>query len=812
MNLTGKLRTPYFPSDKYPEHWGPFELHTMVPYDTGLSLRPLEVAHYQIVMEYKPTNKSIIVGFDDFAPAWPVDQAFSDKALQRRDRYREMAQFRALVQIKKLKYLSAEGVEQLRDAGADVSEEACRQGLWIAVYGKYYNYPRYDPGKNAKQLIQVQAIHQGESQIERRLHITSMDPRTAVRSFLYFERIKLVRFIEHVSREDDGRTDIRDRSIEWFVKKMMEMFPTDETSIPEKRDNYRGARRHTSEARHVFVCHAEWLFTQTTIYQGAEKHMSKKVLKGWADLAPRMREIAATEGRAGWGVWDAVWDKEDFTGRYKKNKYKLKYYLKVIDSEKSQDKSTPSSSRSGRSLGRPNRVDKGKGRATTVDEEQYTYRWIPDPLSDEDDGGISLDEAEQADRAKRPRMASSQDGGPSRTQQTRSSPSLGDQDDRISSSLTRDHYQPSPSMGTRTPSSIRNFATTSQIRGSARESLPRTPSSSGRNPSSSWRFTSQKGPSITPATSHTSLGAKSLNPPAQARTPPPPPPPPQASNVIYISSDDEFSGLTADVARSSIAPKNEVIDITDSPSEARDESMRAVSEMGDLEDLDDTPMQAYDDDEPAYPRQRTSVLRETVIAETPPRENRPQPSSGRLESPQVEEEISDSQEDYNSSDSESKYGPPAPRPLSPKRQKLERLRALNEQIISFAPHVVSTVYAPHTWKPWVCDYPSQRLKPGSDPNLARTILCSFKIDLKDPSLAVQRLLNDDPKDSEFLKHLQTKPCVFKGPTDELAVEIFQRVVELHREEHYRDWGVRQVITDNGAGPRAHFVPLDDSED
>ncbi|KAG8680679.1 hypothetical protein FRC11_002136, partial [Ceratobasidium sp. 423] len=96
MNLTGELRTPHFPSEKYPEHWGPFELHSMVPYDRGLT--SLEVNHYQIVIDYKPTNKSVVVGFDDFAPAWPMDRDEDPppQAIKRRDKYREMAQFRAL--------------------------------------------------------------------------------------------------------------------------------------------------------------------------------------------------------------------------------------------------------------------------------------------------------------------------------------------------------------------------------------------------------------------------------------------------------------------------------------------------------------------------------------------------------------------------------------------------------------------------------------------------------------------------------------------------------------------------------------------
>ncbi|KDN44665.1 hypothetical protein RSAG8_05430, partial [Rhizoctonia solani AG-8 WAC10335] len=961
MNLTLEQETPHFPSDKYPEHWGPFELHTMVPYDRGL--KALEVTNYQIVIEYKPANSLVVVGFDDFAPAWPMDRdaELSHKAIRRRDKYREMAQFRALVKIQKVKHLSAEGIEQLRDAGADVSEEACRQGLWIAVYGKYDNYPNYQPGKNAKHLISVQVIHQDESQTVRNLYIASMDPRTAVRSFLYFERIKLLRFIEDVSKKDNGRTEIEDRSIEWFVNKMMEMFPTDETSVPEKRDNYRGARRHRSEARHVFVCHAEWLLAYTRVHLGTDRQISRAILEEWVSLAPRMRELAAREGRAGWGVWDAVWDKVDFTEWFKKEQDKFKYYLKVLSLEERQEKSTASSSRSERYAVRSTRPDKGKGRATTADEEHYAYRWIPDPISDEeeddggisldeaeqagrakrprispnqdvgpsgaqltrsspslgelgdrissslsrdhyqpspslgragwgvwdavwdkvdftewfkkeqdkfkyylkvlsleerqekstasssrseryavrstrpdkgkgrattedeehyayrwipdpisdeeeDDGGISLDEAEQAGRAKRPRISSSQDVGPSGAQLTRSSPSLGELGDRISSSLSRDHYQPSPSLGTRTPSSGRNPTATSQFHGSARGSFPRTPSSSGRNPSSSWMFTSQKGPSPpTPATSRKSLETRLPLLSAQAR-----PQPSETTDIIYVSSDDDdIPMLTANVARSSIAPKSEVIDITDSPSEDGDESMRAVSEVGEIEDPPPQDRDGYD--EPPYPRQRTSVPRETVVGETPPPGSRLQPSSGRPESPPIEE-VSDSQEEFDSSDSESKYGQPVPRPPTPKRQRVERLKELNDKILLFAPLVHSTAYAPQTWKPWRCNYPTQRLRPGCDPKAAHMIPCTFEIDLRRPSLEVKRLLNQDPGDAELLGHLLTVPCIFRGPTDELPVAIFTRVVELHRQEHFRDWGVKRVITDSGGRYRAHFEPLDESGD
>ncbi|KAG8706749.1 hypothetical protein FRC11_007997, partial [Ceratobasidium sp. 423] len=125
--------------------------------------------------------------------------------------------------------------------------------------------------------------------------------------------------------------------------------------------------------------------------------------------------------------------------------------------------------------------------------------------------------------------------------------------------------------------------------------------------------------------------------------------------------------------------------------------------------------------------------------------------------------------------------------------------------------VFSTAYAPQTWKPWKCTYPNQSLKPDFAPETARKFPCTFEIDLRRPSLEVQRLLNQDPGDAEFLKHLLTEPCIFKGPTDELPVAIFTRIVELHREEHYRYWGVVRKITDSGGTYRAHFEPLDENQ-
>ncbi|CAE6385805.1 unnamed protein product [Rhizoctonia solani] len=803
MNLTEKLRTPHFPHDVYPDHWGPFELHTMVPYDT--KLRSVPVSYYQIVINYKPANKVVVVGFDDFSPAWPKDDDDPDsKAMKRREKYRAMAEFRALVKIEKLKHLSAEGKENLRNAGADVSEEACKQGLWIAVYGKYSHLPMYHPNQpKHKELLQVQAVLQKSGrQIERNLFIVSMDPRTAVRSFLYFERIKLLRFMKEVSNDDDLRTDLMDRTIEWFVQKMMEKYPYDDACVPEKRDNYRGARRHTSEARHVFVCHAEWLLEHTTVHKGAEKIISRTILREWVKKAPRMREIAIQEGRPGWGAWDAVWDTFDFTDHYQKERRKYKHYLDLIQKENRQE-FTPSSSRSRRTGAQLTRVNKGKGRATTVDEEERAYSWIPDPLyaDEEDDGGFSLDEAEWADRVKRPRINLSQDVGPSGTQWTRSSPSLGSgQEDHVLPSPPRGH-QPSPPPGTRIPSSSQN-PRASRMRGTTSDSFARTPSSSTRNPSATWRFTSPRAPSPgTPPTSRKSMETKNSRISTPVR-----PAAAVAMEVICISSDDDdIPTLAAEVARSSIAPKSEVIDITDSQSEGNDKPMRGAS---DWDELENTLPQSHNNGEPPYSRQRTSILRETVIDETPPRA-RSTPS--RPESPAIEEipESQDEAEDFNSSDSESKYAQRPPGPPSPNRERIQRLVELNRQINEFAPMAIYDAYAPQTWKPWMCNFPNQNLKPGCDPKLAQRITCTFEINLRRPSLEVQRLLNQRPRDAEFLKHLLTEPCIFTGPRDELPVAIFNRVVELHFQEHFKYWGVVKKIVSSNGQRTAHFEPLDD---
>jgi hypothetical protein len=148
MNFTGALRTPHYPHKCYPDHWGPYEFHTLFP--LSCELRPLEVQHYQICFVVPDTKVTWYLGFDDFAPGWPAERELSPHAQKRREKIRKMTQWRALVHVKMVKDLSAEGVERLRDAGADINDEACddKKGLWVAVYGQYQNHPIYTRGSS----------------------------------------------------------------------------------------------------------------------------------------------------------------------------------------------------------------------------------------------------------------------------------------------------------------------------------------------------------------------------------------------------------------------------------------------------------------------------------------------------------------------------------------------------------------------------------------------------------------------------------------------------------------------------------------
>ncbi|KAG8695284.1 hypothetical protein FRC09_009258, partial [Ceratobasidium sp. 395] len=270
-----EMRTDAFPYDYYPDHWGPFPIHEIFPIEKPL--RALEVEHYYICLTTPRNPHPIFVGFDDFASVWPVDPDLPEEAIARREKLRGSAEFRALVRVRKLKHLTAEGIERLRDAGADVSEAACREGcLVVAIKGKYWNFPEYFPDRKRGNVLFVPYIHEfGTNDTlsqrrtdERKLRIVSADMRTLTRSMLYFERIKLRCFMRTTHNENKETVPVDDRDIEWFVQKYMEKHPLAETA-PRKPQVYRGARKHTSEVWHCFVCHAEWLLHESTLGTGS---------------------------------------------------------------------------------------------------------------------------------------------------------------------------------------------------------------------------------------------------------------------------------------------------------------------------------------------------------------------------------------------------------------------------------------------------------------------------------------------------------------------------------------------------------------
>lgn len=140
--MTGELRTAEFPFEFYPDHWGIFPIHEIFPLQK--SLPALDVEHYQICVTPSVSQRTTYLGFDDFAPEWPIDPDMSARLRKRRDKIRGAAKFRALVRVKRVKDLLPEGIERLRDAGADVSDAACKErALVVAITGDYHNFPMY---------------------------------------------------------------------------------------------------------------------------------------------------------------------------------------------------------------------------------------------------------------------------------------------------------------------------------------------------------------------------------------------------------------------------------------------------------------------------------------------------------------------------------------------------------------------------------------------------------------------------------------------------------------------------------------------
>lgn len=234
-----ELRTAEFPFDFYPDHWGTFPIHEIFSLDKSSSA--LDVEHYQICVTPVVSQRTAYLGFDDFAPEWPVDADISSKLRKRRDMIRGAAKFRALVRVKRVKDLLPEGIERLRDAGADVSDTACKKRtLVVAITGDYHNFPMYNrklvyrprplafltpldrtAAPDVRKNFQVQYIHDfGGYTRERDLHLVSIDARTFVRCMLYIERIKLRHFMFTVHKEDRGRTPTSERTISWFIEKV----------------------------------------------------------------------------------------------------------------------------------------------------------------------------------------------------------------------------------------------------------------------------------------------------------------------------------------------------------------------------------------------------------------------------------------------------------------------------------------------------------------------------------------------------------------------------------------------------------------
>ncbi|KAF8754788.1 hypothetical protein RHS01_05841, partial [Rhizoctonia solani] len=369
-------------------------------------------------------------------------------------------------------------------------------------------------------------------------------------------------------------------------------------------------------------------------YWNIQMYIKERViLRDWAKKAPRMREMAALEGRPGWGVWDAVWDTCDFANHYSRERKKYKYYINLIKKEEGQG-SISSGSRSRLSSAQINRANKGKGRATTADEEGHAYSWIPDPVSEheEDDGGFSLDEAEWADRARRSCVIV-----------------------RIPRSL------PAESIAERSYSKFK--------------SEPRNDSDIGHEQklaSSHAELVNEK--SFEQLEVHKPKGTqlRTLVRPAAAAE----------MDVIYISSDDDdIPTLATQVARSSLAPKSEVVEITDSLSENQDEFMHDVT----------------DSEGPRMVRSKTRMTTKyhiidggQVYREKPWLMRRPLPTPDLqpVTGSPLADEVPDSQddaEDFNSSDSETKYTQRPPRSPSPDTERTKMLIELNRQILEFAP-------------------------------------------------------------------------------------------------------------------------------
>ncbi|QRV78635.1 hypothetical protein RhiJN_06650 [Ceratobasidium sp. AG-Ba] len=743
-----ELRTNEFPYAYFPDHWGPFPIHDIFPIDK--QLKPLDVEFFYICTTPSKSTDPIFLGFDDFAPVWPMDPELSEKAIKRRDKFRERAELRALVRVKKMKHLTTEGIERLRDAGADLSETACREGsLVVAVTGKYNNYPIYYPDRGRKSgTLFVQYIHEFHGDIapsqhrmaERNLHLATIDGRTYIRSMLYFERIKLRCFMVNTHREYRESVPVDERDVEWFITKYMNKYPCAETSIRKPKE-YRGAHKHTSEVRHCFVVHAEWLLHHASLSNGPDRVINRKVLDAWAANAPAKREGAARDGRDGWGKWDSQWDRDNIMESHRKESVRLRYFAaqirqKINDADSGNEGGDEDDDVDMASVhsqeGPKNSV---LGRGGKVKGGNYMHAWIHVDQS-EDDAGASRFLAEEDELAS----LDGNDDSSSKRRKSNSGTSLWSRQSastRPTSSLSRSgwgYQHSSPSFGSRPLASP-----------SLGPSGPRLSQSLDAGPSSSQ-----------------SLGGESRVGPLRY---------PTAGSSRLSTVDPGLSG------------------IRQSPVREKSPSLVNIPSDSDAEMADPPPLPV--------------VKRESVA----PSIRRSEPFN-RSDDEEVIPE-SDVESVAHSSDSESKYAK-KPRPPKYTDEQLARIRLkdLNTQLYEFAPMVFYPIPKPDSWTPWHCDCPPIDMPLSSTQDLSSSYKCKYLIDLRKPSDDVLRLLSNsaEPTDRELLKHLTTKPSMLLLPWDDLATQILKRVVELHWEEHFAAWGVRRsmVFQQRTMSVLAHF--------
>ncbi|KAG9126317.1 hypothetical protein FRC07_003916 [Ceratobasidium sp. 392] len=762
------LRTPEFPYKYFPDHWGPFPIHDIFPIEKHL--RPLDVEYFYICITTQLNPHPIFVGFDDFAPVWPLDPEMDEKAIKRRDKLRDLAEFRALVRVKKMKHLTAGGIERLREAGADVSEAACREGyLVVAVTGKYKNYPLYYPDRRQKSgTIFLQYLHEFDARTtlsqqrmaERNLHLVSIDMRTFVRCMLYFERIKLRCFMINVHKESRDTVPVEERDIEWFVQKLMEKAPLAATSL-RKPQVYRGARKHTSEARHVFVCHAEWLLHYAGLSHGPDRVVNNKVLERWAADAPAKREGAARDGRDGWGKWDPQWDRGDFMVNHRREASRLKYFIAQIKQNK-EDKND--------SGDEDKRVNNVMTHGRKVKGGNYAHAWVHMKESGDDGGGSMLDLDPDDDLS----LDEDRDPSPKR-RKSNSGTSLSS------------HRASTKALSTSSGTRVAYLRSSPSLGGSFRSSQ-----SLGDHSSQP-----QAGPSRLPLReSSGGQGISRLE---------------KKVDFIVLSSDHDDSirndsppplDIDTDSDREMHAPS----DRGEGPSNLGPSNLRPPNPRP------PNPGPSTPGPSSLRPSNPPSVKRESTAGTQPRLSTGPISKTSRSDD---EEEIPDSEiaSIARSSDSESKYKrEDSPPNCTPEQRKQRKIEELNGWMIRFTPVVFYSLKMPDCWTAWHCTCPPMSMPFRAPQSLANKYECRYIIDLRNPSGNVVKLLREstEPTDAELLKHLLAKPSPLIHPWEELPQQILRRSVELHWEEHYAAWGVKKVmVRGEDMKIRAHFEYVND---